>query len=91
MILPATDPRHDLTINVLGGRVEIWPMHRSCHRGVLSKAGVHSGVTVRRGRVVRAVVDVHRCLSLMGQSIRLEWPARAAIMRRRLRMKQSNG
>jgi hypothetical protein len=41
---------------------------------------VDGSVAVRRGRVLRVIVDVGRCLALVGQSPCLELGARLATM-----------
>jgi hypothetical protein len=91
MPLASSNPHEDISVDVLGPRIAIWPMDLLGHGGVLTKAAVDSGVGVRLGLVIRVVGDVGRRLPLVGQSICRERGARHATMCRRLRENQRDG
>lgn len=80
MLLALSHPHDDLSINVLGARIMLWPMGRPCRRRVLTDAGVDARVRVRLGRVLQVEGDVGRRLALVGHSKCLEDGARLATM-----------
>ena len=80
MLLASSHPHHDLSIKILGARIELWPMNLPCHRCVLTDAAVDARIVVRLGWVLRVEVDVCRRLALFGQNTCLEPGARLAIM-----------
>jgi hypothetical protein len=69
MSLASSDPHEDISIDVLGPRIVIWPMDLLCHGGVLMKATVDGGVAMRLGPVIRVVGNVGRRLALVGHNI----------------------
>ena len=80
MSLASSDPHEDMSVDVLGPRIVIWPMDLLGHGGVLTESAVDGGVGVRLGPVIRVVGDVGRRLTLMGRSIGREGGARPATM-----------
>jgi hypothetical protein len=78
--LASSNPHEDLSVNVLGPRIILWPMNAPCDHDVLTEASVDGGVVVCLGSVVRVVADVRRRLALMGHSICREDGARLATM-----------
>jgi hypothetical protein len=80
MPLASSDPHEDISIDVLGPQIVIWPMDLLGHGGVLTEAAVDGGVGVRLGPVIWVVGDVGRRLALVGHSIRREDGARLATM-----------
>jgi hypothetical protein len=80
MSLASSDPHEDISIDVLGPRIVIWPMDLLCHGGVLMKAAVDGEVVIRLGPVIRVVGDVGCRLALVGHSISREDGARLATM-----------
>jgi hypothetical protein len=78
--LASSDPHEDISVDVLGPRIVIWPMDLLCHGSVLMKADVDSGVAIRLGSIIRVVGDVGRRLALVGHSISQEDGARLATM-----------
>ena len=91
MPLASSDPHEDISVDVLGPRIVIWPMDLLGHGGVLTEAVVDGGVGIRLGPVIRVVGDVGRRLPLVGHSICRELGARRATMCRRLRENQRDG
>ena len=91
MPLASSDPHEDISVDVLGPRIVIWPMDLLGHGGVLTQAAVDGGVGVRLGPIIRVVGDVGRRLPLVGPSICRERGARRATMCRRLRENQRYG
>jgi hypothetical protein len=49
MSLASSNPHEDISIDVLGPRIVIWPMDLLCHGSVLTKAAVDGGVAIRVG------------------------------------------
>jgi hypothetical protein len=90
MLLASSRPHGDFSINVLGERIEVWPMDLLCHRSVLTDAAVDGGVVVCLGRVRQVEVDLGRRLPLVGQSPCLQLGARLATMCRQLRKEQQD-
>ena len=80
MPLASSDPHEDISVDVLGPRIVIWPMDLLGHGGVLTEAAVDGGVGVCLGPVIRVVGDVGCRLALMGHSIGREDGARSATM-----------
>ena len=80
VLLASSYPHDDFSIKVLGARIVLLPMDLSCHLSVLTEAAVDGRIAVRRGRVLRVVLDVGRCLALVGQSPCLELGARLTTM-----------
>ena len=80
MPLASSDPHEDISVDVLGPRIVIWPMDLLGHCGVLTESAVDGGVGVRLGPVIRVVGDVGRRLTLMGHSIGREGGARPTTM-----------
>ena len=80
MPLASSDPHEDISVDVLGPRIVIWPMDLLGHGGVLTESAVDGGVGVRLGPVIRVVGDVERCLALVVHSIGREDGARPATM-----------
>jgi hypothetical protein len=80
MSLASSDPHEDISIDVLGPRIVIWPMDLLCHGGVLMKTTVDGRVAIRLGPVIRVVGDVRHRLALVGHSIDREDGARLATM-----------
>jgi hypothetical protein len=80
MSLASSDPHDNIEIDLLVPRIIFWPMDLLCHGGVVMKAAVDGGVTVRLEPVIRVVGDVGRRLALVGHSIGQEDGARLAIM-----------
>jgi hypothetical protein len=68
MLLASSRPHGCFSTNVLGVRIEVWPMELPCRRSVRTDPTVDGGVVVRLGRVLRALVDVGCRLPLVGQS-----------------------
>jgi hypothetical protein len=52
MPLASSDPHEDISVDVLGPRIVIWPMDLLGHGGVLTEAAVDGGVGVRLGPVI---------------------------------------
>jgi hypothetical protein len=69
MLLASSHPHDELSIEVLGAQVVLWPMDRPCHLSVLTETALDARVAVRLGRVRWVVVDVGRRLALVGHSI----------------------
>jgi hypothetical protein len=69
MPLASSDPHEDISDDVLGPRIIIWPIDCLCHRGVLTEATVDGGVSIRLGPILQVVGDVGRRLVFMGLSI----------------------
>ena len=80
MSLASSDPHEDISIDVLGPRIVIWPMDLLGHGGVITEAAVDGGVGVRLEPIIRVVGDVERRLALVGHSISQEDGARLATM-----------
>ena len=80
MPLASSDPHEDISVDVLGPRIVIWPMDLLGHGGVLTESAVDGGVGVRLGPIIRVVGDVGRRLTLMGHSIGREGGTRPATM-----------
>jgi len=80
MLLASSHPHHDFAINILGARIELWPVNLPCHHCILGDAAVDAWMAVRLRRVLRVEVDVGRRLALFGQNPCLELGARLAIM-----------
>jgi hypothetical protein len=80
MSLASSNPHEDISIDVIGPRIIIWPMDPLCHGGVLMKAVVDDGVAIRLEPIIRVVGDVRRRLALVGHSISREDGARLATM-----------
>ena len=80
MPLASSDPHEDISVDVLGPRIVIWPMDLLGHGGVLTESAVDGGVGVRLGPIIRVVGDVGRHLALLGHSIGREDGARLATM-----------
>jgi hypothetical protein len=80
MHLASSNPHEDISVDVLGPRIVIWPMDLLCHGSVLMKAAVDGGVAICLGPVIRVVGDVGRRLALVGHSISREDGARLATM-----------
>jgi hypothetical protein len=57
MPLASSDPHEDISVDVLGPWIVIWPMDLLGHGGVLTEAGVDGGVGVRLGPIIRVVGD----------------------------------
>ena len=91
MPLASSDPHEDISVDVLGPRIVIWPMDLLGHCGVLTESAVDGGVGVRLGPVIRVVGDVGRRLPLVGHGICRERGARRATMCCRLRENQRYG
>ena len=72
MLLAPSRPHDDLSFNVVGARIIVWPMDLLCHLCVRLDTSVGTVTGVRRDRVVRVEVDVVCRLALVGQSERLE-------------------
>jgi hypothetical protein len=82
MPLASSDPHEDISVDVLGPRIVIYPMDLMCLSSVLTEASVDGGVSIRLGPVLRVVGDVGRRLALVGHSIHREDGARLATMSR---------
>ena len=80
MLLASSHPHHDFSINVLGARIEVWPVNLPSHLCILADAAVYARVVVRLGRVVWVEIDIGRRLALFGEDPCLELGARSAIM-----------
>ena len=80
MPLASSDPHEDISVDVLGPQIIIWPVDLLGHGGVLTESAVDGGVGVRLGPVIRVVGDVGRRLTLMGHSIGREGGTRPATM-----------
>ena len=80
MPLASSDPYEDISVDVLGPRIVIWPVDLLGHGGVLIEAAVDGEVVVRLRVILRVVGDVGRRLTLMGHSIGREGGARPATM-----------
>ena len=80
MPLASSDPHEDISVDVLGPRIVIWPMDLLGHCGVLTESAVDGGVGVRLGPVIRVVGDIGRRRSLVGHSINREDGAWLATM-----------
>jgi hypothetical protein len=76
MPLASSDPHEDISVDVLGPRIIIWPMDLLGHGSVVTKAIMDGGVVVRLGAILRVVGDVGRRLALVGHTIRREGGAR---------------
>jgi hypothetical protein len=66
MPLASSGPHEEISVDVLGPRIVIWPMDLLGHGSVLTEAAVVGGVGVHLGPVIRVVGDVRRCLPLAG-------------------------
>jgi hypothetical protein len=80
MPLASSDHHEDISVDVLGPRIVIWPMNMLCHGSILIEVVVDSRVVIRLGPVLRVVGDGGRRLALVGYSIRREDGARLATM-----------
>ena len=80
MLLASSHPHHDFSVNILGARIELWPVNLPCHRCILGDTVVDAWMVVRLRRVLWVEVDVNRRLALFGQNPCLELGARLAIM-----------
>jgi hypothetical protein len=80
MPLASSDPYEDISIDVLGPRIVIYPMDLLCHGSVLANAVVDGGVAIRLEPIIRVVGDVKRRIALVGHSISREDGARLATM-----------
>ena len=80
MPLASSDPHEDISVDVLGPRIVIWPMDLLGHCGVLTESAVDGGVGVRLEPIIRVVGDVGRRLALVSHSIGREDGARLATM-----------
>jgi hypothetical protein len=69
MPLASSDPQEDISVDVLGPQIIIWPMELLCHGDVLSEAAVDDGVGIRLRPILRVVRDIGRRLALVSQSI----------------------
>ena len=86
MLLPSSQPHHEVRIQGLGGRIKVLPMARASRRGVLGKLGVDARVGVRVGPVLRVVDVVRRCRwALVSQGVPHELVDFLATMRLGLR------
>jgi hypothetical protein len=88
MSLASSDLHEDISVNVLGPWIIIWPMDFLCHGSVLMKEAIDDVVAIRLGPVIRVVGNVGRRLALVGHSISREDGARLATMWRRLQENQ---
>jgi len=61
VLLPSSQPHHEVRIQGLGGRIEVLPMARASRRGVLGKLGVDARVGVRVGPILWVVDVVCHC------------------------------
>jgi hypothetical protein len=80
MPLASSDPHEDISVDILGPRIVIWPMDLLCHGSVLMRVAIDGRVAIRLGPVIRVVGDVGRRLALVGHSISREDGARLATM-----------
>jgi hypothetical protein len=64
MPLASSNPHEDISVDVLGPRIIIWPMDLLGHDGVLTEAVVYGGVVVRLGLVLWIVGDIEHRLVL---------------------------
>jgi hypothetical protein len=69
MPLAYSDPHEDISDDVLGPRIIIWPMDLLCHRGAHTEAIVDGGVVVRLEPILRVVGDIGRRLVLVGRDV----------------------
>jgi hypothetical protein len=70
MLLASSNPHEDISVNVLGPRIVIWPMNLLCHRSLLIEAAVDGMLVIRLGPILRVVGDIGCRLTLVGHSIR---------------------
>jgi hypothetical protein len=70
MPLASSDPHEDISVDVLGPWIIIWPMDFLCHGGVLSEAAVEGRVVVCLGPILQVVGVFGGRLALVGHSIR---------------------
>jgi hypothetical protein len=52
MPLASSDPHEDISVDVLGPWIVIWPMDLLCPGSVLTEAAVDGGVAIRLGSVL---------------------------------------
>jgi hypothetical protein len=65
MPLASSDPHENISIDVLGSRIIIWPMDPMCHGSVLAEVAVDDGAAIRFGLVLWVVGDIGRHLALV--------------------------
>ena len=80
MLLASSHPHHDFSINVLGARIEVWPVNLPSHLCILVDATVYARMAVRLGQVVWVEIDIGHHLALFREDPCLELGARSAIM-----------
>jgi hypothetical protein len=80
MHLASSDPHEDISVDVLGPRIIIWPMDLLCHGSVLTMVVVDSEVAICLEPLLWVVGDVGHRLALVGHSICQEDGARLATM-----------
>jgi hypothetical protein len=53
MPLASSDHHEDISVDVLGPHIVIWPMNLLCHGSVLTEAAIDRGVSIHLGPVLR--------------------------------------
>jgi hypothetical protein len=72
MPLASSNPHEDISVDLLGPRIVIWPMDLLCHGGVLIEADVDDRVVVWLRPVLWVVGDVEHRLALVGHRVHRE-------------------